>query len=199
MTGLVRELAKVPPWVLLLAVFSLPALEASTWLGVVVPGEIAVLVGGAFAHEGRVPLIAVMVAAALGAITGDSLGYLVGSRLGPAIFSRASDRARMRIGRAQAFVQRFGGSAVLLGRWVAGLRALVPSIAGAGGVPYRRFVVFNVAGGILWAVAIATAGFLSGAAYGRVQRDLGAAGLLGALVLVVLSCAWWLRRRRAHS
>lgn len=187
MSTLLRELAKVPPWVLLLVVFAFPAIEASTLLGVLVPGELAVLLGGVFAHQGRVPLIDVMTVAALGAVVGDSIGYLVGTRVGPALFARVSEARKQRLGRAQAFVQRYGGLAVLLGRWVAVLRALVPSAAGASGLPYRRFVVFNMIGGTLWAVTVAGLGFLAGAAYARAERDLGWSGLLIALVLVVVA------------
>lgn len=185
MSFLVTELAAVPPWALLLAVFVIPALEASTLLGLVVPGETAVLLAGVLAHEGRVPLVAVMAAAVLGAITGDSVGYAVGARLGPALFSRISGRAARRLGAAQALVRRFGGLAVLLGRWVAFLRTLVPSIAGASGIPYRRFVAFNVAGATLWGVGVAGAGYLLGAAYRRAEGALGLAGTVGTLVLVV--------------
>jgi len=199
MTALTRELAVVPPWVLLLVVFLLPAVEASTLLGLVVPGEIAVLLGGAFAHQGRVSLVAVMAAAVLGAVTGDSVGYALGARLGPRLFSRASDKARRHLDRAQVFVQRFGGPAVLLGRWVAVLRALVPSVAGAGGLPYRRFLVYNVAGGTLWGVTVAGVGSLAGNAYARAAHSLGLASILGALALVIVALvsSRWLSRRRA--
>jgi membrane-associated protein len=196
MTALLRALAGVPPWVLLLVVFTFPALEASTLLGVVVPGEIAVLLGGVFAHEGRVPLSLVMAAAALGAVVGDSVGYLVGSRLGPALLARASETTQRRLGRAQAFVERYGGPAVLLGRWVAMLRALLPSVAGAGGMPYRRFVAYNVVGGTLWAVTVAGVGFLAGAAYARAERYLGWSGLLIAMILVIVALI--IRRRTSR-
>ncbi len=196
MSSLLRELARVPPWVLLLVVFALPALEASTLLGVVIPAEIAVLLGGVFAHEGRVPLFAVMAVAALGAVVGDSIGYAVGTKLGRGLFSRASGATRQRLDRAQAFVQRYGGPAVLLGRWVALLRALVPSVAGASGLPYRRFVAYNLAGGTLWAVTVACTGFLAGAAYARAERYLGWSGVLIAMVLVIVVLIIRRRHRR---
>jgi membrane protein DedA with SNARE-associated domain len=74
----------------------------------------------------------------------------MGGQLGPRLFARAPDRSRRHLGRAQALVRRFGGSAALLGRWTAVLGALVPSVAGASGLHYRRFVLFNLAGGTLW-------------------------------------------------
>lgn len=185
MNVLLHELAVVPPWALLVVVFALPALEASSLLGLLVPGETAVLVGGVVAHQGRVSLVAVMAAAALGAVIGDSIGYLLGARVGPPLFSHVSPRAAQRLGRAQVFVQRFGGPAVLLGRWAAFLRALVPSVAGASGIPYLRFVAYNMAGGTLWGITVAGIGFLAGAAYDRAARSLGLAGVAIAVVLVV--------------
>jgi membrane-associated protein len=185
MTGYAEMVRAFPPWAVVLAVFALPALEASTLLGVVVPGEIAVFLGGVLANQGKVSLVAVMGAAAAGAIAGDSVGYLLGARLGPALFTRASKRVAGPIEEARAFVRRFGGPAVLLGRWVAFLRVLVPSLAGASGLARRRFATYNVAGGTLWAVTVASVGFVTGTASHHVARSLGLAGPLGALALVL--------------
>lgn len=198
LSGLPGVLVAVPPWLLLLLVFLLPALEASTLLGVVVPGETAVLLGGVFAHEGRLPLVAVMVAAVLGAVVGDNIGYLLGVRLGPRLLTRGSGRAGERLQRARSFMQRFGPPAVLLGRWVAVLRAFVPSVAGASGVPYRSFSMYNLTGGAAWGVAVAGLGYVAATAYGVVSRDLGLAGAALALLLAVVAVAGvvWTRRRR---
>jgi membrane-associated protein len=198
MSGPSGVLAAVPPWLLLLLVFLLPALEASALLGVVVPGETSVLLGGVFAHEGRLPLAAVMIAAVLGAVVGDNIGYLLGARLGPRLLTRASGRAGERLQRARSFVQRFGPPAVLLGRWVAVLRALVPSVAGASGLRYRSFAVYNLAGGAVWGVAVAGLGYVAARTYGVASRDLGLAGAAVVLLVAVVAVAWavWTRRRR---
>jgi membrane-associated protein len=201
MTGLTGALAALPAWLLLLAVFLLPALEASTLLGVVVPGETAVLLGGVVAHQGGLPLELVMVAAALGAVAGDSVGYVVGARLGPKLGTRTAGRRAEQLERTRDFVRRHGAPAVLLGRWVPVLRSLVPIIAGGGGLPYRRFAAFNVAGGAVWAVAVAALGFLAAAAYGKVAQYLGLAGgaVFVALALVGLGVVLVRRRRRRHD
>ena len=197
MTAVARALAGVPPWVLVLVVFALPALEASSLLGLLLPGEVAVLLGGVFAHEGRVPLTMVMAAAVLGACVGDSAGYALGARFGPRLLAHAPDRSRRHLARAEAFLRRFGGWAVLLGRWAAVLRALVPSVAGAGGLPYRRFVLFNVAGGTIWGVTVTGVGYLAGTAYGRAERSLGLVGMVTALLLILAAVVTsrWLSRR----
>jgi membrane-associated protein len=201
MTGLTGVLAALPPWLLLLAVFMLPALEASTLLGVVVPGETAVLLGGVFAHQGSLPLPTVMAAAVLGAVVGDSIGYAVGARLGPKVGTRMAGRRAQRLQRGREFVRRRGAPGVFLGRWVPVMRALVPIIAGGSGMPYRSFAVFNVTGGAVWGVAVAALGYVAAAAYGKATQVLGLAGvaLVVAVALVAGGAALVRRRRRRRA
>ena len=201
MTGLAGWLDSLPAWLLLLAVAILPALEASTLLGVVVPGETAVLLGGVFAHQGGLPLASVMVAAVVGAVVGDTGGYALGARLGPALGARFVGPGAERIRRTREFVRRYGAPAVLLGRWVPVVRALVPAVAGGSGMPYRRFAVYNVTGGAVWGVAVASLGYLAAAAYGTVTRDLGLAGaaVVVAVALIATAVTVVRRRRRRHA
>jgi undecaprenyl-diphosphatase len=196
MTGLTGALAALPAWLLLLAVFGLPALEASTLLGVVVPGETAVLLGGVFAHQGNLPLAAVMGAAVLGAVAGDAVGYAVGARLRRKAGLRTAGRRAAQLQRARTFVRDHGAPAVFLGRWVPVLRALVPIIAGASGLPYRSFAAYNVTGGVIWGVAVAGLGYLAAAAYGKATQVLGLAGAAVVVVLVLAAAGVIVVRRR---
>ena len=93
--------------------------------------------------------------------------------------------------KALDFVRRRGPMAVVLGRWVAALRALVPGIAGVSGMRPTPFTVANVTGGALWATAMAVAGYLAGASFRLLEHRLGVAGevLLGVLVLVLVVLA----------
>jgi membrane-associated protein len=199
MTGVTGLLAALPAWLLLLAVFTLPALEASTLLGVVVPGETAVLLGGVFAHQGSLALPAVMVAAVLGAVAGDTVGYAVGSRLGPKLGTRMAGRRAEHVQRAREFVRRHGAPAVLLGRWVPVLRALVPIIAGGSGLPYRSFAAYNVTGAAVWGVAVAGLGYLAAAAYGKATQVLGLAGAAVVVVFALVAVGAVLVRRRRRG
>jgi membrane-associated protein len=192
-TGL---LAALPAWLILLAVFALPALEASTMLGVVVPGETAVLLGGVLAHQGAFPLALVMVAAVLGAVGGDAVGYAVGARLGPKFGGRLAGRRAERLERTRDFVRRHGAPAVFLGRWVPGVRALVPIIAGGSGLPYRSFAAYNVTGGAVWGVAVAALGYLAAAAYGRATEILGLAGAAAVVAIALVMAGVGLVRAR---
>ena len=82
MTWLSDTILRLAAPLVLVVVFALPALEASTLLGIVVPGELVLVLGGVLAHQGRVPLWAAVAAGAAGAAVGDSLGYAVGRRVG---------------------------------------------------------------------------------------------------------------------
>ncbi|SCE79795.1 membrane protein DedA, SNARE-associated domain [Micromonospora haikouensis] len=195
-------LVALPPALVLALVFLLPALEASTFLGLFVPGEIAVLVGGVVAHSGRLPLWAVIVAAVAGAALGDQAGYLVGRRYGRRLLAR-TPRRFVRSGelrRALDLVRRRGALAVVIGRWAAALRALVPGIAGLSGMPQATFTLANVAGGLLWSVTVAVLGFLAGASYRLLERRLGLGGeaVLAVIVVVVVAVRLWRHHRAAR-
>ncbi len=202
MTGLVEHILHVPSWLALLIVFAVPALEASIFLGFVFPGEIVCLLGGVLAYESKVSLVAVIVAAVLGAIVGDSVGYVVGSRYGDRLLRRLPKRLVKpeHIDQAKVLVDRLGGRAVFVGRFTAALRALVPGFAGLSRMSYRRFLVWNAAGGILWASGVVVAGYLAGSAWRRVASALSLFGyLLLAVVVVGFVCGWWYRRHRSRQ
>ena len=198
---ILQVLTFLPPWRLLGAVFLLPGAEAALFIGLVVPGETAVIIGGVVAHEGRVSLWAVALAATAGAIAGDQVGYLVGRRYGSGLLQRLPERL-VRSGdleRALDLLARRGVIAVALGRWVAALRALVPGLAGMSGLGRTRFTIANVFGGALWATTVAVAGYLAGASYRVMASRLGTVGeVLAALLLVALAARWW-RRRTARA
>lgn len=194
-------LLTVPPWLALVAVFLFPALEASVFVGVVVPGEIAIVLGGVLAHEQRLPLAAVLGAAAAGAVLGDTVGYAVGARHGSALLARIPDRLLppRHVDRGTGLIRRLGGRAVFAGRWTASLRALIPGLSGLSSVPYRTFAVWNLVGGTTWAVAFVLLGYLAGAQYRRFEGYANTIGLAALGLVVALAVGRWLvgRRRRA--
>jgi undecaprenyl-diphosphatase len=179
-------------WLAVTIVFLGPALESSTFVGLVWPGEIAVILGGVLAYRGQVSLGAVIAAAILGAIAGDTIGYWIGRRWGERMFLTVGRRVpiiRHRIdehlANATAFIARRGGWAIVLGRFTSALRVMVPALAGTADMGYRTFLTFNALGSILWGLAFVLIGFFSGAAWERASRYAGWAGLalLGTIVL----------------
>lgn len=199
MGSIIDGLVGLPPWVVLALVFLLPALEAAAFLGLVIPGETAVIVGGVVAHGGALPLWAVAVAAVAGASVGDQVGYLVGRHYGRSLLDRLPGRARRSgaVDRALALLGRRGVLAVVTGRWVAALRALVPGLAGMSGMGRWRFTVANLAGGAVWAVTMALAGYAAGASYRMLERRLGLGSEIVLGLLVAAALAWAVHSRRS--
>jgi undecaprenyl-diphosphatase len=198
------RILSLPGWLVLVLVFAFPALEASAFVGFVVPGEIAVILGGVAASRGTVPLWAVIAAAVSGAIIGDSVGYLIGRRWGTHLLHGTVGRLPVirthldkNLDKARAYVQRRRGSAVFFGRFTAALRVLVPGLAGISEVHYPTFLVYNVAGGTLWGAGFAVLGYVAGASYHRVEKIAGQAGLILLGVIVAGLIASRLVRRFA--
>src|SRR5512133_1528540 len=140
-------LLALPGWAVLIAVFLLPALESSAFIGFLFPGEIAVILGGVAAAAGRMPLPAMIAAAILGAVIGDSIGYAIGKRWGHQMLDGTLGRlpiVRHELGKhlesAKAFVRKRGPHAVFIGRFTAALRVLVPGLSGMAELPYPTFL-----------------------------------------------------------
>lgn len=115
---------------------------------------------------------------AAGAIVGDSIGYQIGRTVGaPLRRSRLGRRVgEARRDRGERYLTDKGGRAVFLGRWVGLLRALVPTLAGMGRLPYRTFLPCNVAGGLTWAPTFVLLGYPAGGSYQQVEKIAGRAG-----------------------
>lgn len=207
-------LAGITDWILTLeggaalaVVFLLPALEASAFVGFVFPGEVAVLLGGVLAHDGRVSLGAAIAAGISGAVVGDTIGYVVGRRYGHRILSVVGRRIpflRHRIDehleQARAYLRRRGGLAIFLGRFTAALRVMVPGLAGMAEMPYPEFFFFNALGGAIWATAFVLLGYAAGAAWESVAGWATRVGLsLLAFVLVALVATRVLRNLREQG
>lgn len=191
-------IVNLPPWLVLVLTFLFPALESSVFVGVVVPGEIGVVLGGVLANQHKLPLWAVLVAAIAGAIIGDAVGYWVGGRYGERILRKIPDRIldEHKLKRAEDTVRRNGGRAVFIGRFTAALRALVPGTAGMSGVPYGRFLVWNALGGAIWATAYVMIGYLAGSQYKRIEKY---ANYIGIALVVVIATVLLLRRHRRRD
>jgi len=175
--------------------------EAAFLLGLVLPGETALLLGGVLASGGHVQLATMLLVAIVAVIVGDSIGYELGRRGGPRLRTSRLGRhvGPERWARGEQFLTRRGGPAVLLGRWVGVLRALVPSLAGMSRMPYRQFLAWNALGGTVFAGTVVLAGYTAGNQYARVAHLLGSAGLLllaGLIAATLIAAA--VRGRRAR-
>ncbi|MEH1169487.1 DedA family protein [Micromonospora sp. CPCC 205539] len=191
-------LESLPPIAVYLLVGGVIGVES---MGVPLPGEIVLVSSALLAATGVVEPQWVATAAATGAIVGDSIGYAVGRRGGRPLLARLGRRFPRHLGpaqiaRAEQSFAKYGVWAVFFGRFVALLRILAGPLAGALHVPYRRFLVANAAGGLVWAFGTTYLLFTVGRAAEHWLKDISWAGLVLA-VLAGLGSTWWLRRR-AH-
>jgi membrane protein DedA with SNARE-associated domain len=173
--------------------------EDALFVGFVVPGETAAILGGVVASRHQVSLTLVCAVVVVAAIVGDSVGYEIGARYGVRLLSLpVLGRRRQRIDAARATLARRGGLAVFLGRFVAFLRAVMPFLAGSSRMRYRRFLAYNAAGGLVWGVASVLLGYLAGNSYAAIEKTFGrVAALLVAAIVVIALVAWSIRRHRA--
>jgi len=138
--------------------------------GIPVPGETVLLFAGFLAYHGHLRLGRAILTAIVGATIGDSLGYLIGHVGGTALISRLRGRFFMserRYDRAQRLVLKHGYWAVFVARFITGLRMLAGPFAGAFLMPYPRFLMFNFAGAVVWAIVIGGVGFVFGSNWAR--------------------------------
>ncbi len=188
----------VGQWLYLIA-GGLAFAEAAILVGMVLPGETALLVAGVFCNSkyGDLNLGVMIAIAVVCAIGGDSVGYEFGKRYGPAL-------RRSRLGRwvgehrwaaVDGFIHRHGGKAVLAGRLTALMRALMPSMAGMSGMRYRTFLLWNAVGGIVWAPGCVLLGYGFASALGVVGETLTWAPLAILAVVILVYLLIHLRKR----
>lgn len=170
--------------------------------GVPFPGRLLLLIAGALSTGGLDTTWMVLFAAA-GAVVGDHVLYLLGGFGGDRVLSFY---CRWTLGsahctrKAQDYFRRFGGTTIVIGRFFAGVRIFAAALAGAGGIPYHRFLLFDVIGALLWAAVFVLPGYFLGNRAALVLERFGDVVLVAAFVLVlaaagVIAFRVWKRRR----
>ena len=201
MTEFLKHLGEhVGGWLYLIAAFCAFG-EAAILIGLVLPGEAALLVAGYFCHEGVLDVALMIPVAIVAAILGDSVGYEFGRKFGPGLRESRLGRwvGLRRWETVDRFLHRHGGKAVLLGRLTAVLRALMPSMAGMSGMRYRTFFLWNAVGGIIWATGCVLLGWAFASALNQIEKYLTYGPLIALVLVIVVAVLLHLRRRRAEK
>ncbi|UQU67599.1 DedA family protein [Couchioplanes caeruleus] len=164
--------------------------------GVPAPGETAIIAGAGAAGHGRLNIFLVAVVAFAAAVCGDSLGYLIGRAGGRPLVLRYGRLVRLtpeRFARVEAFMSRHGPKVVAAARFVEGLRQLNGVVAGASGMPWFRFVMYNVIGAALWVGVWCTVGYVAGDHWKAITVAVHRYEpyVLAGIVLVGFAVLWW--------
>jgi membrane protein DedA with SNARE-associated domain len=196
-TGFVDQILHLSPVWVYVVVALLVFAEDAIFVGFVIPGETAAVLAGVATALGRADLAVAIVVVVAAAIIGDTVGFEVGKHLGPRLLNlKILRKRRAGIDRALDFLRRRGGLAVFLGRFTAFFRAVMPALAGVSRMRYRRFLVWNAAGGIVWGTGYVVLGHVAGASYKTLETTVGHGAAIGVGAFVVLVIIVW--RVRAH-
>jgi membrane protein DedA with SNARE-associated domain len=187
---LIEDLSKgLGAWTYLL-VGVLAFLETGAFVGLIAPGEFTVMLGGAVASQGDISLPLIIAVTWLCAFSGDSVSFLLGSRLGRGFLLRHGPRFRItpaRLSQVETYFQRHGGKTILIGRFVGLVRALAPFIAGSSRMQYRAFAPFSILGTGLWSAALILIGYFAAQSLDTVTKAVGTGLLVFGIVVAIVA------------
>lgn len=157
-----------------LGVFGIVFLESGLLIGFFFPGDSLLFTAGFLASQGYLDIKILIAGCFFFAVLGDSVGYYIGKKLGPKIFSKDNSVFfhKKHLEKAQRFYDKHGGKTIILARFVPVIRAFAPVVAGAGKMNYKRFVAFNLVGGVMWAIGVTLAGYYLGSLIPDVDKYL---------------------------
>ena len=152
--------------------------ETGLFVGFFLPGDSLLITAGLVAAAGVLDLRWLIGLLGAAAIIGDQVGYAIGYRMGPVLFTNPKH-----LDRTREFYARYGAKTIVIARFVPIIRTFAPVVAGIGQMEYRRFVLYNVAGGLGWVISMTSAGYL----LGRAIPNIGSYVHLVVAIVVVLS------------
>ena len=138
--------------------------ETGLLIGFFLPGDSLLVTAGLFAARGDLEVVPMILVLSIAAIAGDTVGYNIGARAGPKLFSRPNSLLfnRKHLITTKEFYERHGPFTIVIARFIPILRTFAPVVAGVGTMEYKRFIVYNVAGGIGWVVSTVLGGYFLG-------------------------------------
>ena len=182
---------------LILVIFA----ESGLLIGFFLPGDSLLFTAGLLASQGKLNLGVILIGCAIAAVVGDQVGYQFGKRVGPTLFRRPDSRLFKQeyVEKAQSYFDRYGSRTIVLARFVPIVRTFAPIVAGIGEMKWRTFAMFNLVGGVLWAVGVIMLGNILGKTVPSIDKYL----LPAIAVIVFLSLIPVLleirRSRREHA
>ncbi len=170
----ITDVQAIIQWGGVLGVALVVFVETGLFVGFFLPGDSLLVTAGILAAAGHLDLSLLLGLTALAAIVGDQVGYGIGRRAGEALYRRPDSRwfRRSHLERAHAFYEKYGAKTIVLARFVPIVRTFAPAVAGAALMRYRRFVTYNVVGGLLWVFSMVLTGYTLGRVVPDIQKYL---------------------------
>jgi membrane-associated protein len=178
--------------------------ETGLLVGFFLPGDSLLITAGLVAAAGGLNIWWVNALLCVAAIVGDTVGYAIGARIGPRLFTREQSLLfnPRHVERTRRFYARHGAKTIVIARFVPIIRTFAPVVAGVGQMPYRRFIFYNVAGGVGWVWSMTWAGYLLGQAIPDIDRHVHvivAVVVVLSVIPIVMEIARERRKRSASS
>ena len=174
------------------------AMERSIFIGLIVPGDLILALGGVYASQQKMSLLLVIVIGTLAAIAGESLGFLLGRKYGRRVVRRVpfvGGWLGEKLEQSEGYFKKHGGLTVAIGRYATAAGAFIPFTAGASKMSYRTFILFDAPAIAVWAAGISIFGYVFGQHLGFIDRALSRFGYVVLGLAVVLFLGRWLFRR----
>lgn len=182
-----------------LIIFAAALIENSAFTGLVIPGDTILVLTGFYAHGTGLSLPLLIVLGWIGAVAGDSLGYLIGRSGGRPLLGRLAKRfprLEKHLEQSQRYFKKHGGKTVLTGRFLAIVRTVMPFTAGVGKMHYPSFLVYNLIGAAIQVPALILIGYFFGAQWPKIEHVAGRGGAVALVIIAVV--AFFVYRRRRH-
>jgi membrane-associated protein len=191
-------------WGGLIALVAIIFSETGLLVGFFLPGDSLLVTAGLFctsSSTGEPPLlniVTVNLAVMAAAIVGDTVGYFIGAKSGPRLFTREASLlfSKKHLLRTKEFYDRHGGKTIIIARFMPFVRTFAPVVAGIGKMNYRRFVSFNVIGGIAWTLSMTLLGFVLGKVYPPITKQIDKVIVVIIAVSLIPAAIGWVNGRR---
>ncbi|HXI11404.1 MAG TPA: VTT domain-containing protein [Thermoanaerobaculia bacterium] len=174
--------------------------ETGLMIGFFLPGDSLLVTAGLFAAKGDLNIVYLNLLLITCAILGDATGYLIGKRFGPALFKRDDSLLfkKKHLLKTQEFYEKHGGKTIIIARFVPVIRTFAPVIAGVANMPYRRFAMFNIVGGIAWVFSMTMIGYSLIKLFPEAEKHIH----IVIIVVIILSILpgvieWWRASRES--
>ena len=171
--------------------------ETGLFVGFFLPGDSLLVTAGIFAASGHLNLLLLLSVVSLCAVAGDQVGYFIGRSAGDALYRKEDSFffRKKHLVRAHDFYEKYGGKTIVLARFVPIIRTFAPAVAGAARMNYRRFVFFNVFGGVLWVWSMVLIGYFLGSKIPGISQHIEAVIVIVVAVSILPGIIEWLRHR----
>lgn len=184
-------------------IFAIIFAESAFLIGLFIPGgDTLLLAAGIFAAQGSLPLVAVIATIFIAAVLGDNVGYYIGQKTGPRVFTRKEGIffRREYAERATRFYEKHGGKTVVVARFIAYVRTFAPLVAGVAKMPHGKFIFYNVFGAFFWTVSLVMLGYWLGKELAdQIERYILPVSIIGIVLLFSPTILYFIRNPRWHQ